>query len=152
MSISSDLRCFPDALAKSKLLKEETSGVGWLYGVSADGYSKVIAYLNRAHFPELDLKPNVSPTKIAQKIQRIEGAWTSGSPMEWLSKYGIREPTGFEDSLGTIGGGNHFAEVQEVEEVLEGETFERLGLKRDRLALLGEPISLTLYAKTRAIF
>lgn len=39
-------------------------------------------------------------------------------------------------SLGTIGGGNHFVELQAVDEVFDGVALERLGVAADRLALL----------------
>ncbi len=38
--------------------------------------------------------------------------------------------------LGTIGGGNHFAEFQQAETVLEEETFNSLGFDRNRIMLL----------------
>ncbi len=40
------------------------------------------------------------------------------------------------DSFGTLGGGNHFAELQAVEKVLEPAAFEKLGLSRDELVAL----------------
>ncbi|RKI45194.1 RNA ligase RtcB family protein, partial [Corallococcus sp. AB049A] len=43
---------------------------------------------------------------------------------------------GFESALGTVGGGNHFAEVQRVEEVHDARVFEALGLREERLLLL----------------
>src|SRR6188474_963125 len=36
----------------------------------------------------------------------------------------------FDEALGTVGGGNHFAELQAVEKVYDAETFARLGLNR----------------------
>ena len=38
------------------------------------------------------------------------------------------ESTEFDSALGTIGGGNHFAELQTVEKVLEADEFKKLGL------------------------
>jgi release factor H-coupled RctB family protein len=47
------------------------------------------------------------------------------------------EPTYFDaTALGTIGGGNHFAELQEIEEVVDQEEFEKLGLNKELLYLL----------------
>ena len=44
--------------------------------------------------------------------------------------------TQFADSFGTLGGGNHFAELQVVEKVFDKEAFAALGLVKDELALL----------------
>ncbi|HPT50812.1 MAG TPA: RNA ligase RtcB family protein [Accumulibacter sp.] len=44
--------------------------------------------------------------------------------------------TGFESSLGTIGGGNHFAELQRVDEIYEHDTLAALAVDREHLLLL----------------
>ncbi len=46
------------------------------------------------------------------------------------------EPTEFDTALGTIGGGNHFAELQAVEQVFNAEAFKQLGLGRQQLVVL----------------
>jgi len=46
------------------------------------------------------------------------------------------KPTPFDDQLGSMGGGNHFAEIQAVEEIMLPECFADLGLSKDRLMLL----------------
>ena len=46
------------------------------------------------------------------------------------------ESTEFDQALGTIGGGNHFAELQMVEEVLDARAFRRLGLGKQQLVVL----------------
>ena len=46
------------------------------------------------------------------------------------------ESTEFDSALGTIGGGNHFAELQTVEKVLEGDEFKKLGLGKQQLVVL----------------
>jgi release factor H-coupled RctB family protein len=46
------------------------------------------------------------------------------------------ESTEFDDALGTIGGGNHFAELQRVEEVLDTKAFKAFGLGKQQLAVL----------------
>ena len=46
------------------------------------------------------------------------------------------EPTPFDDQLGSMGGGNHFAEIQTVEKIMLPECFAGLGLSKDRLMLL----------------
>jgi len=46
------------------------------------------------------------------------------------------ESTEFDGALGTIGGGNHFAELQMVDEVLEPRAFKRFGLGKQQLVVL----------------
>jgi len=46
------------------------------------------------------------------------------------------ESTEFNEAFGTLGGGNHFAELQRVEEVLNGRELKRLGLNRQQLVVL----------------
>jgi release factor H-coupled RctB family protein len=64
----------------------------------------------------------------------LEGPW-AGSAEAFLAEEGV-SPCGFEAALGTVGGGNHFAEVQRVEAVHDADTFTSLGLGVDRLLLL----------------
>jgi release factor H-coupled RctB family protein len=46
------------------------------------------------------------------------------------------EPTEFDSSLGTIGGGNHFAELQAVEKVFDAAAFRKQGLSEEQLVVL----------------
>jgi release factor H-coupled RctB family protein len=46
------------------------------------------------------------------------------------------ESTEFDAALGTIGGGNHFAEVQTVEQVLDVAAFKKRGLGKQQLVVL----------------
>jgi len=46
------------------------------------------------------------------------------------------ESTEFDTAMGTIGGGNHFAELQAVEKILDGEEFKKLGLGKEQLVVL----------------
>lgn len=70
----------------------------------------------------------------ADKLRRLDEPW-DGDAMAWLAGRGIA-PSGFEQSLGTIGGGNHFAELQTIERVENKEAFERVGLTTDYAYLL----------------
>ncbi len=54
---------------------------------------------------------------------------------EWLQMYGV-EPTSYDLQLGTIGGGNHFAELQQVEKVVDQQLFDQAGLTEHNLYLL----------------
>lgn len=49
---------------------------------------------------------------------------------------GTRKATPFDESLGTIGGGNHFAELQTIEKVYDPEGMAQLKLDADHLVLL----------------
>ncbi|QZY53988.1 RNA ligase RtcB family protein [Crassaminicella profunda] len=46
------------------------------------------------------------------------------------------DTTSFKEKMGTIGGGNHFAEFQEIEKVFHEEAFERLELSKKHIYLL----------------
>jgi release factor H-coupled RctB family protein len=46
------------------------------------------------------------------------------------------ESSEFDPALGTIGGGNHFAELQAVEEVIDGSAFRKVGLGKQQLVVL----------------
>ena len=46
------------------------------------------------------------------------------------------ESTEFDGALGTIGGGNHFAELQRVDGVFDAKAFKRFGLGKQQLVVL----------------
>jgi release factor H-coupled RctB family protein len=64
----------------------------------------------------------------------LEHLWTD-EINEVLAKEEL-DSTDFDDSLGTLGGGNHFAELQVVEEVLNAREFKKLGLGKQQLVVL----------------
>ena len=69
-----------------------------------------------------------------ERLIGLEGSWEEDvSP--WLDEEGVA-PGPFDIALGTIGGGNHFAELQVVERVDDKSTFEALDLSADDLMLL----------------
>jgi release factor H-coupled RctB family protein len=69
----------------------------------------------------------------ANKLHGLESP-SDDDRATWLATEGL-EPTGLDEALGTIGGGNHFAELQAVETVNDPETFDTLGLRSDQLML-----------------
>jgi release factor H-coupled RctB family protein len=82
-----------------------------------------------------DLKKNkVKAEKMLKKLNGLESSW-EGNSNEWLSQYNL-ENSGFESSLGTIGGGNHFAELQSIEKIVATEVAEKLGITKDTVMLL----------------
>ena len=70
----------------------------------------------------------------ADKLRRLDEPW-DGDAGAWLAERGIAA-SGFEHSLGTIGGGNHFAELQVIERVENAEAFEKAGLSAEQVNLL----------------
>lgn len=56
------------------------------------------------------------PERLEKKLKRIEGQ--IDHPEQALSDHCV-EPCGHEHSLGTIGRGNHFAEIQMIDEILD---------------------------------
>jgi release factor H-coupled RctB family protein len=69
----------------------------------------------------------------ADRLRDLDSAW-NGDAREFLSTRGI-EPSGYERSLGTIGSGNHFAELQAVESIASAENCKRLGVSGDAVYL-----------------
>ncbi len=70
----------------------------------------------------------------ADKLHRLETPW-EGDAAAWLAARGVA-PTAFDHSLGTIGGGNHFAELQVIERVENQEIFQKLGFTAEHVHLL----------------
>jgi len=59
----------------------------------------------------------LTPARLAAKLVGLDTTW-DGDSRAWLAKYGLDEsmPT---DDLGTVGAGNHFAELCDVENVYD---------------------------------
>lgn len=67
------------------------------------------------------------------RLYHLDDQW-DGDACKWLSARNV-EPSGFESTLGTIGGGNHFAELQSVAKVENTGVCEALGVS-DRNVVL----------------
>jgi release factor H-coupled RctB family protein len=80
------------------------------------------------------VRRDVKLDRWAQVPFDLEHVWTN-EVEEVLAKEEL-ESTDFDESLGTLGGGNHFAELQAVEEVLNAREFKKLGLGKQQLTLL----------------
>lgn len=83
--------------------------------------------LDRAH-------RKFKPERAAERLQGLEQPW-DGDLTEWRTECGL-ESTAFDASLGTIGGGNHFAEVQAVADVRDPVALATLGIDPHQLLLL----------------
>ncbi len=70
-----------------------------------------------------------------KRLSGLEEPW-DGDTESWLLQHGVT-PTGYDSAgLGTIGGGNHFAELQIPDKIEDQQAFEQLGLDKDSLVLL----------------
>jgi release factor H-coupled RctB family protein len=72
------------------------------------------------------LRCDVKLDRWAQIPFDLEHVWTD-EIAEVLSREEL-ESTEFDEALGTLGGGNHFAELQAVEEILNASEFKKFGL------------------------
>jgi release factor H-coupled RctB family protein len=70
----------------------------------------------------------------AEQYFHLEHPWDEEAG-EFLSEHGL-ESTEFDRALGTIGGGNHFAEIQVVDKVLDADAFKKLDLAKQQLVML----------------
>lgn len=74
--------------------------------------------------------------KLEKRVGNIDGPMDDADARaQAMSEAGVLA-SGHEDSLGTIGGGNHFAEFQQVDTVHAPEALAALGIDRQRLLLL----------------
>ena len=74
--------------------------------------------------------------KLEKRVGNIDGPMDDADARaQAMSEAGVLA-SGHEDSLGTIGGGNHFAEFQQVDTVHAPEALAELGIDRQRLLLL----------------
>jgi release factor H-coupled RctB family protein len=64
--------------------------------------------------------------KAAERLRALEGEW-DGAAADALAEAGLPS-TPFDASLGTVGGGNHFCELQAIEEIIEPEIAGAAGL------------------------
>lgn len=72
--------------------------------------------------------------KLSEKLRVLEEPW-HGEAAHVLYEEGVKE-TAFDASLGSIGGGNHFCEVQAIEEVFAPDIALAAGLERDAAYVL----------------
>ena len=80
------------------------------------------------------LSRKVKIDRFVKKIHDLDEPW-EGDINTWLGNYQL-EGDEFNSSLGTIGGGNHFAELQQIESIKDEVTFTKFGLNPESLVLL----------------
>ncbi len=72
--------------------------------------------------------------KCFKRLNGLEEPW-EGQTVDWLAQYGV-ESTESDFALGTIGSGNHFAELQAWHEIHDPDTFSNLNLQKQTLTIL----------------
>lgn len=72
--------------------------------------------------------------RIEKRLTGLEQPW-DGDLDPWRARFGFA-PSLADSGLGTIGGGNHFAELQVVDEVRDAAAFAGLGLDKTNAAVL----------------
>jgi release factor H-coupled RctB family protein len=72
--------------------------------------------------------------KAAGRLRALDGPW-EGDVAGAVAEAGLA-PTPFDASLGTIGGGNHFCELQAIEEIVVPEVAAKAGLDSSQAYLL----------------
>lgn len=79
----------------------------------------------------------LSVSKLVKRLGNIDAPLVSLSDgwRQRVADFRLAD-TGFEQSLGTIGAGNHFAELQQFDEVLDGSLFAEHGLDAKQIMLL----------------
>ncbi len=79
-------------------------------------------------------KKKIKLDRWVNKLDNLDSKW-DGDTSAWLEEYQI-QPSEYDKALGTIGGGNHFAELQIVESIKDKSAFTALGLEKDSVVLL----------------
>ncbi|KAK3847654.1 MAG: tRNA-splicing ligase RtcB-domain-containing protein [Linnemannia gamsii] len=78
------------------------------------------------------LSSGIKPQKIVDKLHGLEGRWTEGDPHAFLISQLGEEHTetgkAHLDQLGTLGGGNHFAEFVTIENRIDKALCDSIGL------------------------
>ncbi|CAE6475509.1 unnamed protein product [Rhizoctonia solani] len=77
-----------------------------------------------------------APSKIASRLRGLDDPW-DGNVSAWLAQRGVHKESDFDKlSLGTVGAGNHFAEICVVEDIKDEEACERIGVRNGVVYLL----------------
>ena len=80
------------------------------------------------------LRREAKPDRWAALRFNLEHPWDEDAG-EFLAAHEL-ESTDFDRALGTVGGGNHFAELQAVERIVDADEFKRLGIGKEQLVAL----------------
>ncbi len=154
--VASDTTWMEDAALAQLVTTSQLEGMRRVAGMPdlhpGRGYPVGAAFFSEGHFyPALvgndigcgmalwqtDLKAaSVSLDKLDRRVGNIDGAMDDEAlRAQAMAAHGVA-PGVYEASLGTIGGGNHFAEFQQVDTVFDGNALSALGIDKKRLLLL----------------
>lgn len=145
-----------DQLKKTAELPGMLCGVGMPDLHAGKGQPIGAAFITRNHiYPHLvgsDIgcgmglwKINTKARKVKldkweKKLTGLDDIWQEGCVTSWLKERGLEtqdELLASEDSkLGTIGGGNHFAEIQKVHEIADQDALDKLNIDGESVVLL----------------
>jgi release factor H-coupled RctB family protein len=79
----------------------------------------------------------LEPSKLAAHLRNLDSPW-DGDVAAWLAQYEIKRKSEFDTpALGTVGAGNHFAEICRLERAVDPEMCQTLGLDDTHLYLMG---------------
>ncbi len=92
---------------------------------------------------QTDLRAStVKLDKLEKRVGNIDAPFTAGEAFDGVGAIeramgsGTLRATGYESALGTLGGGNHFAEFQHLDTVYDSAALQTLGLDSKHLVLL----------------
>ncbi len=91
---------------------------------------------------DCDLRTNLRSSR--RDCAGLDDPW-EGSAAEWLKRYGLEHHDRwreFDQSLGTVGLGNHFVEICSVESVADQAIATELGITENSLYLLGNGFTI----------
>ena len=74
--------------------------------------------------------------KLERRVGNIDGPLEDAAAVAQAMAAGNVQATGHQASLGTLGGGNHFAELQQVDTVHDADVLAALGIDKQNLLLL----------------
>ena len=89
--------------------------------------------------------------KVAAMLTGLDEPWAAGSVTDWLARYGIVHSSAYDQSLGTVGAGNHFAEICTVERIVDEAAADSLGVTSDGVYLLGFFVDPLVFALERIL-
>ena len=91
---------------------------------------------------------------IEGSLERVHGQGSlSARPLEGLENYlGSGSGLTRDDQIGSIGGGNHFVEIQAVDKVLEGSTARAWGLRQGQVVVMVHTGSLMIGSLCGSIY
>jgi release factor H-coupled RctB family protein len=72
--------------------------------------------------------------RVVEKLQGLDMPW-DGDPTAWLEQHGVA-PTMYDHTLGTPGRGNHFIELQRVDEVIDAGLLAAAGVSQEHLQVM----------------